>query len=109
MTAEGHTVCNHTAHHKDMSGWGNDALFEELLSLEKLYSERLGGQMAKYYRPPEGVFSCENLNCLAENGYKTIFWSFAYPDWDNAKQMSPERAKQKILENVLLLQIFQRD
>ena len=100
MADEGHTVCNHTAHHKDMSGWGNDALLEELQSLEKLYSERLGNEMAKYYRPPEGVFSCENLDCLAENGYKTIFWSFAYPDWDNNKQMSAEKAKQIILDNL---------
>ena len=56
--------------------------------------------MAPYYRPPEGRFSRDNLVCAKENGYQTIFWSFAYPDWDNAKQMSPERAKQKILENV---------
>ena len=100
MANEGHTVCNHTAHHKDMSGWQEDAVLEELKSLEQLYFERIGGKMAKYYRPPEGVFSCENLDCLSQRGYKTVFWSFAYPDWDNQKQMSAERAKQIILENL---------
>ena len=32
-------------------------------------------------------------------GYKTVFWSFAYPDWDNGKQMSAEKAKKIILDN----------
>ena len=33
-------------------------------------------------------------------GYKTVFWSFAYDDWDNNRQMSYEKAKGKILDNV---------
>ena len=56
--------------------------------------------MPKYYRPPEGRFSRHNLQILRDHGYKTIFWSFAYPDWDNERQMSPERAKSIILDNV---------
>ena len=32
-------------------------------------------------------------------GYVTVFWSFAYADWDNAKQPDPVRAKKKILDN----------
>lgn len=100
MINEGHTVANHTARHKDMSQYESDAFLAELQTLEKLYRERTGQEMAKYYRPPEGVFSRENLICAAENGYKTIFWSFAYPDWDNNKQMTPEKAKAIILDNL---------
>ena len=33
-------------------------------------------------------------------GYKTIFWSFAYADWDNASQMSHQAAKDKIMSNI---------
>lgn len=100
MRDEGHLVCNHTAHHKDVSNASNDAFLTELQELEALYAERIGGEMAKYYRPPEGIFSQENLVCAAENGYKTIFWSFAYPDWDNNKQMDTEKAKAIILDNL---------
>ena len=100
MINEGHTVANHTARHKDMSQYADDAFLAELQSLENLYRERTGQEMAKYYRPPEGVFSCENLICAAANGYKTIFWSFAYPDWDNQKQMPLEKAKGIILDNL---------
>jgi len=100
MVEEGHTVANHTARHKDMSQYQNDAFLAELQSLEALYAERIGDEMSKYYRPPEGVFSQENLACAAQKGYKTIFWSFAYPDWDNQKQMPPDKAKQIILDNL---------
>lgn len=100
MKEEGHLVCNHTAHHKDMSSVGNELFLAELHELETIYTERIGGEMAKYYRPPEGVFSRENLICASGNGYKTIFWSFAYPDWDNNRQMSVQKAKEIILDNV---------
>lgn len=100
MAEEGHTVCNHTVRHKNMSHSTDDAFLEELRTLELLYKEQTGYEMAAYYRPPEGTFSKENLECAEKNGYKTIFWSFAYPDWDNGKQMDVERAKQIVLENV---------
>ncbi len=100
MANEGHTVCNHTNRHKNVSGLSDEAFLAELHSLETLYREHVGGEMAAYYRPPEGTFSRENLACAQKNGYKTVFWSFAYPDWDNNKQMSEERAKQIILDNV---------
>ena len=96
---EGHTVCNHSVSHKDMSKWNEESFLDELKKLEKLYHEHIGGTLAAYYRPPEGNFSRKNLVCAMENGYKTIFWSFAYPDWDNQKQMSEEKAKKIILDN----------
>ncbi|MBQ9805414.1 MAG: polysaccharide deacetylase family protein [Clostridia bacterium] len=100
MAEEGHTVCNHTVSHKNMSAADDEAFLAELRELEEIYREQTGYEMAAYYRPPEGTFSRENLVCAKQNGYKTIFWSFAYPDWDNARQMSPEKAKQIVLENV---------
>ena len=101
MADEGHTVCNHTAKHKDMTRYRDINEFSaELAALEALYSEKIGGNMAKYYRPPEGKFSEENLDFANKLGYKTVFWSFAYADWDNAHQMSPDAAEKKILDNI---------
>ena len=100
MADEGHTVCNHSVRHKNMSGWNDADFLAELHALEEQYAQATGYRMASYYRPPEGTFSRRNLECAKANGYKTIFWSFAYPDWDNQKQMSQEKAKQIILENV---------
>lgn len=100
MADEGHLVCNHTVRHKDMTTMDDGAFLSELRELEQIYAETVGGEMAPYYRPPEGRFNRNNLACAKENGYRTIFWSFAYPDWDNAKQMSAEKAKNIILDNV---------
>jgi peptidoglycan-N-acetylmuramic acid deacetylase len=101
MFDEGHMVCNHTARHKDMSKIADRAAFEaELKALETICLEKTGRDMAKYYRPPEGKFSESNLQHAKQLGYSTIFWSFAYADWDNEKQPSVEAAKQKILSNV---------
>ena len=99
MADEGHLVCNHTARHKDMSKFDDESFLGELRELERIYEEYTGKQMASYYRPPEGRFSRENLACAQKNGYRTIFWSFAYPDWDNEKQMAPDKAKAIILDN----------
>ncbi|MBE6597037.1 MAG: delta-lactam-biosynthetic de-N-acetylase [Ruminococcaceae bacterium] len=101
MVDEGHLVCNHTRSHRDMTKISEiDEFSAELASLEALYSEYIGGEMAKFYRPPEGRFSRTSMDYANRLGYKTIFWSFAYADWDNGKQMSCEEAKKKIFDNI---------
>lgn len=101
MADEGHTVCNHTRTHRDMTGISSVEEFSaELSSLETLYTEHTGKTMSKYYRPPEGRFDERSMRYASSLGYKTIFWSFAYADWDNSKQMSAEAAKKKIMDNI---------
>ncbi len=101
MSAEGHCVCNHTAKHRDMSKVDNINDFSsELEILNTAYRNLTGQEIEKYYRPPEGRFSKQNLEYAQELGYSTVFWSFAYADWDNANQPSCQNAKKKILDNV---------
>jgi peptidoglycan-N-acetylmuramic acid deacetylase len=52
--------------------------------------------MAKFYRPPQGIYSQENLEFAQKMGYKTVFWSLAYADWDNKNQPSRETAMEKL-------------
>jgi peptidoglycan-N-acetylmuramic acid deacetylase len=33
-------------------------------------------------------------------GYTTVFWSFAYEDWNNDKQPEPDAAIEKIMNNI---------
>jgi peptidoglycan-N-acetylmuramic acid deacetylase len=99
MAAEGHLVCNHTAHHRDMTKMTDEQFSAELTSLEKTLAEKAGVTCAKFYRPPEGRFSEKNLKAAEALGYKTVFWSLAYADWDNEKQPEPEKAKQLLLTN----------
>ena len=100
MASEGHLVCNHTMNHKDMTACSADEFKRELDGLADLYRATYGREMAKYYRPPEGKYSIENLQMASQLGYKTVFWSFAYADWDNGAQPQPEAAKAKIMQNM---------
>ena len=99
MADEGHLVCNHTARHRDMSKMNGDEFCAELTKLEDLLREHAGVECSKFYRPPEGRFSEANLKTASDMGYKTVFWSLAYADWDNNKQPDPEKAKQLLLSN----------
>ena len=98
MAAEGHIVGNHTMHHPDMSQISDLAAFQkELEDLEKLYVSITGEKMAKYYRPPQGNYSQENLEMAQKLGYKTVFWSLAYVDWNNDNQPTADYAFSKLL------------
>lgn len=100
MDGEGHLVCNHTYGHGDMTGKSAAALSEELRKMADACLEHTGVTMAGYFRPPEGKFDRAMLENALADGYKTIFWSFAYADWDNDKQPDPSAARKKILDNV---------
>lgn len=100
MFSSGHLVCNHTFSHKSMVGMSESEFKEELELLETACLTKTGHELAKYYRPPEGKFDERSLMYAQNMGYKTVFWSFAYADWDNNSQLSAEKAKKKILENI---------
>ncbi len=71
MVEEGHIVGNHTYHHPDMSKISDKQSFEkELKDLENLYTQVTGQTMKKYYRPPQGKYSENNLKMAQEMGYK---------------------------------------
>ena len=101
MVAEGHTVGNHTMHHYDMSRISDPAAFQkELEDLEQLYEQTVGEPMQKYYRPPQGIYSEENLRQAKNLGYKTVFWSLAYVDWKNDDQPTAQAAFNKLLPRI---------
>ncbi len=98
MVDEGHIVGNHTMHHPDMSKIADPAAFaRELQELEALFLQITGKEMPKYYRPPQGIYSEENLKMAQDLGYKTVFWSLAYVDWNNDNQPTREQAMAKLL------------
>lgn len=101
MVDEGHTVANHTFHHPDMTRCtSREAFAAELTALEEAYQTLIGRPMAKFYRPPEGRFDRQTMEWAQAEGYTTVFWSFAYADWDNNRQPDPAAAKEKIFANL---------
>ena len=98
MAQEGHTVGNHTMHHPDMRKLSDPAVFAaELAGVEDLYRQITGRELPKYYRPPQGLYSKENLEAAKALGYRTVFWSLAYVDWNNDSQPTAEYAFSKLL------------
>ena len=98
MVEEGHIVGNHTMHHPDMNKLTDPAAFaKELTDLEDLFFQVTGKELPKYYRPPQGTYSQENLRMAQQLGYQTVFWSLAYVDWNNDSQPTRDQAFQKLL------------
>lgn len=101
MLSEGHIVGNHTMTHPDMSGISSKEDFQKQLGgVEELYESVTGEKMTRFYRPPRGVYSTENLKMAKEMGYSTFFWSLAYVDWVQDQQPSKEEAFQKLLSRI---------
>ena len=48
------------------------------------------------FRPPMGEFSERTLAMTQQLGYKSVFWSYAYKDWDPDAQIGAEAAYQKV-------------
>ncbi|MCQ2424739.1 MAG: polysaccharide deacetylase family protein [Lachnospiraceae bacterium] len=100
MKDEGHLVCNHTATHPDVSQMKSaGALRKELCRLEDAVREVTGEDPDPFFRPPQGAFTADSLAYAAQCGYRTVLWSYAYADWDNARQPDPQKAIDRILDH----------
>ena len=99
MIDNGHIIGNHTVNHKSMPGLSKDKLTEELMNLHTAIYEKFGYEM-KYMRPPKGEYSEKSLDITTKLGYVPVMWSFAYADWDEAKQPSHNEGINKIVDNV---------
>lgn len=100
LAQDGNLICNHTRRHPDMSAKSEQEFKKELLSMEEYFKGKMGFELKKFYRPPEGKYNADNLKWASELGYKTVFWSVAYHDWDNDNQMPYEKALSILLSRV---------
>ena len=84
MKKEGHIVGNHTVHHKStLSDRDNK---QEIIDCAEYCKEATGYEMDHFIRPPMGEYNEKTLKLTKSMGYKTIFWSMAYVDFDVNKQ-----------------------
>ena len=65
-----------------------------------LYRDTTGQELSRFYRPPQGKYSKENLKMAHNLGYTTVFWSLAYVDWYADKQPTAEQAYAKLLPRI---------
>ncbi len=98
MIDEGHTVGNHSYHHYSMDELDASTAEEEVMYLHRYIEENFDYTMS-YFRFPKGEFSEQNLALLQRLNYKSVFWSFAYADWEVDNQPDENAAFTKICES----------
>lgn len=98
MIKEGHIVGNHTYRHYTMDEVSSEVAKEEIMFLHD-YIKKEHNYTMSYFRFPKGEFSERVLAQANDLGYKSIFWSFAYADWDTNNQIDQTKAFTNICES----------
>ncbi len=104
LDREGHFVASHSWRHDDFTklyeSGGAAALIEDLKKVEDAYHELTGLTMPKYFRFPSGVYSEVVIDVIHKAGYKSVFWSFHYLDWDRDAQPDPKESLDKMVNTL---------
>lgn len=96
MAKEGHIVGNHSLSHPSFPLISEDEIENEMIKLDEMI-KNITGQKVVYARPPKGEYSEKVLAKLSNMGYTTVFWSFAYFDWDVTIQKGGDYAFSQIM------------
>jgi len=98
MAREGHTIGNHTVNHPSLpSVKDTETLKKELVELDRLIWG-ICGEKTVFLRPPKGEYSEKTLAITRDLGYKNVFWSQAYVDWND--NVTKEQAFSKITSDI---------
>lgn len=98
MIDEGHVLGNHGMKHASIPTLSAESIEKaenEIMSLHEYVKDTYGYEM-KYFRPPCGEYSERSVAIAQRLGYKTLFWSFAYADWDVNNQPDCQAAFERI-------------
>ena len=91
MIKEGHIVGNHSTNHPNFSKISRTKMAEEIEECDN-YLRKNFGYTSPYFRFPEGAYNESALDLVGSLGYKSVFWSLAYSDWDTSKQKGAQYA-----------------
>ncbi len=99
MIDEGHIVGNHSSKHLSFPTMSLKAAHDDIMNLHNYVLDEFGYEM-KLFRFPMGEHSVRTLSLVKELGYESVFWSYAYKDWDPENQPSYDDAFTKVTTNV---------
>ncbi len=81
MIKEGHIVGNHSNTHPCFADISREKMAQEIQDVDN-YLRTKFGYSSPFFRFPEGAYSENALDLVNTLGYRSIFWSVAYVDWD---------------------------
>jgi len=99
MIDEGHQLGNHSINHPSLPTLDYAGFENELIGLEKLMNEKYSKSF-KYMRPPMGEYSERTLEAAKQLGYTSVFWSYAYLDYDVNNQKGADYAYKMVMDNL---------
>ena len=78
----GHLIANHSWNHENGYSFTNQFLWESQIENTLKEFSKYGINDAKFYRPPYGAITQEQIDFLATKNIKTVLWSITTDDWD---------------------------
>lgn len=99
MVNDGYVVANHTVTHGNLAEMSDDSIRQELQGVEEAFTNATGAEISRMIRPPSGFYSERSLYICSQLGYKTVFWSIAYKDYDVNNQPTYEEAMSIVRDN----------
>lgn len=99
MILEGHIIGNHSSGHPNFSKISRTQMAQEIETCDNYLREHFG-YSAPYFRFPEGAYSESALDLVQSLGYKSVFWSLAYADWDTSSQKGKDYAFRTVTERL---------
>ena len=91
MINEGHIVGNHSVKHPSFPSLTRTEMAQEIKGMDD-YLRTNFGYSDPYFRFPMGEYSESALDLVGSLGYKSVFWSLAYSDWDLNNQKGADYA-----------------
>lgn len=99
MKEEGHVVGNHSQTHPDFTTQTDEQVIAEVSQVADKFKEVVGTEMDPFFRFPSGRYSERDLYIVRKLGFRSIFWSMAYKDWDTKDQPGKDYAYQHVMAN----------
>ncbi|MGE8004728.1 polysaccharide deacetylase family protein [Lysinibacillus sp. NPDC093216] len=100
MVKDGHTIGNHSWGHPNMARLTPDGMRSEWKKLDDKLRELTSIERTTYARPPEGIFNAKLLEVGNAEGYRHIFWSVAFKDWERDVRRGADYAYNALMEQL---------
>ncbi len=98
---EGHILGSHSFSHPDegMNTLTPREIVEDSMAMQNYVREAYHYEMTEYAFP-SGIFSERSLATICQLGYHTVFYSFAYDDYDQTAEPDPQASLERLLREL---------
>lgn len=100
MIKDGHIIGNHSDKHPNMARLSEQEMLKEWESFDKKLNDLTGIKRTYYTRPPEGIYNEALIATGQKYGYRHIFWSIAFKDWEKDVRRGGDYAYNELMKQI---------